>query len=182
MEEKGHIKNNTFKTPENYFNNFNNEIKIRIIEEQLKDKFGNENPFSVPKDYFQTFSVELKKETQRKARVIQILKPYISIAAGIIIIFGIWQIIFSNIDKINTVAEINDTTMIENNINFDDIEFDDLNENIDKYLDGEDIIAVINYEEEPEQEIDVNVDEDEISEYLIDYIDEADFEEILASL
>ncbi len=181
MEEKEHI-NNTFKTPENYFSNFNNEIQIRIIEEQLKDKFGNKNPFSVPKDYFQNFSVELTKEAKRKTRVIQMLKPYISIAAGIIIVFGIWQIILSNIDKVNAVAEINDTTIIENNINFDNIEFDDLNENIDDYLADEDIIAVMDFEEEPELEIDVNVDEDEISEYLIDYTDEADFEEILASL
>lgn len=176
MKQKGHIKSNSFKTPENYFSNFSKDLQVRISEEKLKDKFGNENSFSVPKDYFKNFSVNLK--ANKKRNVFQLLKPYISIAAGIIIVFGIWQIILSNFDN-NAFVKNNDSITIEKNNNFEDVEFAD---NIDYYIDELDLASIQDINFGDEEDVNIDANDDEISEYLIDYADDTDFDEILASL
>jgi len=181
MKKEQTIKDTKFKIPENYFQNFNDELLIRIIEENLKDRYGNNNPFTVPENYFNLFSVKLETKTNKTGKVIQILKPYLSIAAGILLILGLWQVILTNTNNDNITAETIDT-INNNTLNFDNIELADLSETVDDYIDNEDVYDVVNSEEDTEQEIELNASEDEISDYLIDYADENDFDEILASL
>ncbi len=106
MKKSTDIQNNGFNTPHNYFENFNTELQTRIIEEQLKDKFGNKNPFSVPVNYFQNITANIKESKKPSVKIIQLLKPYLSIAAGILFVFGIWQVLLTNIDNSKQITII----------------------------------------------------------------------------
>lgn len=188
MKKSTNINDSGFKTPENYFKNFDVELQIRIIEEYLKERFGNKNPFTVPKNYFQTFSVNLKTAGTSSGKVIQMLKPYLSIAAGIIIVFGIWQLLLTNIDspvsiteQADTVIE-NNTILSDNTINLDDVEEVELNEEFETYISEADANTLIEYTQEENNEFEVDASTEEIYDYLIDYADDEDYDAILASL
>ncbi len=91
-------KNNTnpYRVPEGYFKNFNNKIDPEtFLSLQI-------NPFKTPDNYFENFTFHLfKKRKQRIKRL-----SFISIAASIALIFGVWSsnnIPFSN-NKINDVS------------------------------------------------------------------------------
>ncbi|MCF6366476.1 MAG: hypothetical protein L3J35_09785 [Bacteroidales bacterium] len=189
MKKTNNIQNNGFKTPENYFKNINDELQIRIAEEQLKKRFGNKNPFSVPENYFFSFSVNIKDEQKPERKIIQSLKPYFSIAAGIILIVGIWQILLTNIDNsetisnvIDTVTENNPDIFANNTLNFEDIDTTDLNTEVENIIYENDANSLIAFTEDNFDNYEIDVDDESISEYLIDYADDEDYEEILASL
>lgn len=189
MEQSNNIQNNGFKTPDNYFENFNRELETRMIEENLKDRFGNKSPFTTPKNYFINFSVHINHTKKSSLKVIQLLKPYLSIAAGIIIIFGIWQILLTNIDnsrhvadKIDTIKKNNSILLSENTLNLDDIETSELNEQFETYIDESDATSLAEYNEKETERFEINATEEEISDYLMDYADDDDYAEILASL
>ena len=189
MKKPTNIQDNGFKTPENYFENFNHELETRMIEENLKERFGNKNPFTVPKNYFLNFSVHLNRTKKSSGKVIQMLKPYLSIAAGIIIMFGIWQILLTNIDssehvagKIDTITTNNTVLLSDNTLNLDDVEISDLNEQFETYIDESDATALFVYTEEETESFEIDATEEEIYDYLMDYADDEDYAEILASL
>ncbi len=182
-------KHTGFKTPENYFDNFNNELQTRMIEENLKERFGNKNPFTVPKRYFLNFSMNLNQSKESSGKLIQLIKPYFSIAAGIVIMFGIWQILLTNIDnsqqvtnKIDTIKTDNTIFLSNNILNLDDIEISDLNEQFETYIDESDASALLVYTEDETESFNIDATEEEIYEYLMDYTDNEDYTEILASL
>lgn len=188
MKKINNIQKNGFKTPENYFQNFNEEIQIRIIEEKLKDRFGKKNPFIVPNNYFKNFSVE-KEEAKSSGKIIQMLKPYLSIAAGIILLLGFWQIVLMNIDsnenKISDIRSNNKTKteiLAGNTLNFEDIDIFELKESADEYINEIDESSIIDYTSEKTINLEIDASEDEITDYLIEYLDENEFDEVLASL
>jgi len=155
VKKTNNIQGNGFKIPENYFQNFNEELQIRIIEEKLKEKFGNKNPFSVPDNYFSGFSVNVNKEQKSKGKIIQLLKPYFSIAAGIILILGIWQVLLVNIDNSKTISNIidtikdNNTEITANNIlNFENVDTFDLNNEVENIIYEADANSLIAYTED----------------------------------
>ncbi len=84
---------NKFKTPEGYFDNFNERLIDKIIKED--SLIPKEDGFAVPKDYFESFNTKISnKVNQKQPRVIH-LKPYkkyyyaaASIAA--ILLFSFW--------------------------------------------------------------------------------------------
>lgn len=172
MKKNKDIQKSGFKIPDNYFNNFNEDLKIKIIEDQLKEKFGNKKPFTIPNNYFENFSVKVEKE-KAPQKIIKLLKPFISIAAGIILIFGVWQFILTNIPENNNFA----------NNNLNKVEETNRLNDLDCYIEDIDLFSIGDIDnEENEESLNIDISEEEISDYLIDYTDEDDFEEILASL
>ncbi|NPA68670.1 MAG: hypothetical protein GXO50_08685 [Chlorobi bacterium] len=173
-------KENAFKIPEDYFNNFSRELETRISEEKLKKQFGNKNPFTVPENYFENFSIKI---TNHKTKIIQIIKPVISVAAGIIVIFALWQIIFTKINHENNIAgNITDTNKIVNKINNTNIKYSE-NE-IDIYINELDINTIYEYTENNEQDdYEITDRNDEtVYQYFVDYADDNDYTELIAEL
>jgi hypothetical protein len=91
-------------------------------------KIKKENPFRVPENYFEDFSARLqmkldaeKMEAQKKpGRIIQILKPALSIAAGFALLFTLayWplKLITPNQQANNTNIEIDLNEMLYANM------------------------------------------------------------------
>ena len=109
-------KNNSFGVPKDYFDSLNDQIHSKISEEKLKDEYGDENPFIVPKNYFKDFNVKILNRNTSK--IIKVLKPYLSIAAGILLIFTIWQVTLSILEN---RERITDNT--ENNLYTEDMQY-----------------------------------------------------------
>lgn len=177
------LKNNNktgLKTPENYFDSFSEEIKVKVSEEKIKQKFGNNNPFSVPGNYFENF-VAKKENIKKKVKIIEILKPYLSIAAGLVIVVGLWQFILTKTKTEQTAIKTEETS-VNNEFYFEDIDISEINQTAENYIYNEDIIAISGFFENTEKEIQINVTEEEISDFLSDYTDDYDVNEILASL
>ncbi len=177
-------KNNAFKVPENYFDNFSEELETRIAEENLKKKFGNKNPFGIPENYFNNFKVQIKKQ-----KIIQILKPWFSAAAGIIIVFALWQFVLSGLfNQKNTALKvdslkINDVSFIAvNKIQFDNIDTTYIEPEINAYIDESDIESLVILSETENPELEMTEDEEIVYDYYIDYSDDVDYSEFLADL
>jgi len=178
-------KKNSFKVPENYFDNFSKELETRISEENLKKQFGNKNPFTVPENYFETFSVN-KKNPERK--IVRLITPWLSAAAGIIIIFALWQFLLTEVDK-NKHAETNDTLIsthlnffADNQIQIDENDIKYLEPEINAYIDETDANRLYEYSNDDTSEEMINTDEETVYEYFIDYADDNDYTELLADL
>ncbi|MDO6802270.1 hypothetical protein Q4595_07390 [Wenyingzhuangia sp. 1_MG-2023] len=105
---------NPFKTPENYFKTFSEDIHTSIIEEQFPTQTG----FSVPTNYFKEFKVNTKP-----SRIIQLI-PYISIAAAILVGFFIFNNNSQNL-------QLSDEEVIQYLTYQDDIEYNEIINNID---------------------------------------------------
>ncbi|RLD51527.1 MAG: hypothetical protein DRI94_05805 [Bacteroidetes bacterium] len=179
-------KNNAFNVPENYFDTFAAELEARISEENLKNQFGNRNFFSVPENYFKNFKVQMNP---KKGKIIQLIKPWLSAAAGIIIIFALWQFLLTDIINTNKQAQnhdslqTNNSTVIANNtLSIDDIDIKYLDPEINAYIDEADANTIYEYTDDSEQETVTNTDDETIYEYYIDYADDNDITELLADL
>ncbi len=179
-------KNNAFNVPENYFESFSLELESRISEENLKKKFGNKNPFRVPINYFENFTVQLNS---KKGKIIQLLKPWLSAAAGIIIIFALWQFLLTDIINTNKQAQnhdslqTNNSSFIANNtLNIDDIDIKYLDPEVNAFIDETDASQIYEYTNEDSSEETVNPEDESTYEYFIDYADDNDFTELLAEL
>lgn len=84
---------NKFKTPEGYFDNFNERLMDKIIEEE--SLLPKEDGFAVPKDYFESVNTKISnKVNQKQPRVIQLkqYRKYYFAAASVaaILLFGFW--------------------------------------------------------------------------------------------
>lgn len=88
-----------FRVPDNYFDNFSFRLQLKMdelnnISPELS-KIKKEVPFGVPVNYFDNFSVrlQLKLEAEKvavpnpKNRIVQFLKPALSLAASFALIF-----------------------------------------------------------------------------------------------
>lgn len=180
MLEDNNIKNkNAFQVPENYFDNLGAVIETKIAEEKIIESFGKELPFSVPKNYFTKLSdsiIDTKiTANNNSSNIFQILKPYLSIAAGLLIVFGIWQVILSNFENENPISN---NKITANKINIKNTSIEVLlsdtvtqNEVADDiaYDSDEELIASVVYSENTDSEV---PDNDATVEYLADYSDD----------
>ncbi len=177
-------KENTFRVPEKYFEDFNKEIKTKISEEYLKQNIGKENPFIVPEDYFENFSPEIFRNKKRaKGKVIKLLKPWFSAAAGIIVIFALWQFLLTNTDIYK--ANNKNIPKTENSQNLAEINNNDLQylePEIDAYINEVDINNIYEYTNDDSDKNTEYTDNDAVYEYFIDYTDDYEYTEIIAEL
>ena len=191
MKNFNNINNNSaFKVPENYFENFSQKIETRIFEENIKKQFGNKNPFNVPENYFENFKSDIFGKRKNKfARIIKITRPWLSAAAGIIIIFTLWQFLLTGIENKNNHAEDNDSLKSENtfvianyqsDINTIDIKY--LEPEINAYIDEADVDQIYEDVNEDNSEVKINSDDEIVYQYFIDYADDNDYTELLADL
>lgn len=180
-------KTNSYGVPENYFESLTDQIQTRISEEKLKEEYGNKNPFIVPENYFRNFSIN--KPNNKLTGVIQMLKPYLSIAAGIILVLVIWQITLSVLDSKKTITEFNDNDFYDQNIqyaeifDFSDIDSAEMEMKIADYIEDTDANSLIAYTYEETDEITNSTEQEAAYEYFIDYSDDySDYEDILAEI
>ncbi len=188
MKKTFNISDNGFSIPENYFESISEDIQTKINEENLNRRFGKKIPFSVPLGYFNNISAETFTEKKPAIQLYHKLKPYLSIAAGIIIIFGIWQLLLTNIDpdttkfsKLNTDTSKYLNTDSNNKLTLNDINMTDISNELDLYIDNTDELTLIEISNEEEVK-NIEIDSEEIYNYLMDYADESEFNEIIAGL
>lgn len=110
---KENIQNtNPFTAPENYFDNFSSEMIIKISEENIKEIAGTKSPFKVPENYFENSEQEINQKIERLIKIkknpIYAIKPYLAIAASLIVVFMLWQIMLNNI---KTPKKVNNNTI-----------------------------------------------------------------------
>ena len=78
-------KNNEFpfKTPEGYFDSFQNELMAKLSEENVE--IPRDRAFEVPDNYFETFNHKLKSKLDKEPKVIQFspFKKLIAVAASV---------------------------------------------------------------------------------------------------
>ncbi len=180
-------KKNAFKTPENYFEKFQDDIQIKICEEKISEYFGKSNPFTVPEDYFEKLNEEItqriKREPGQSRNLYQILKPYIAIAASILIIFGLWRGFLNLSDTVvnDTPINIKEAVLIKDDGNNIEIVISDslaVKEHIDEYIsdESEEVLAELIDADTDTDTVDVEfafTDEDSelIAEYIADNLD-----------
>lgn len=181
-------KNNSFEIPENYFEDFTKELQTKISEENLKEKFGNDNPFVIPVNYFENFYVNIKKD-RTIGKTIQLLKPYMAIAAGIVLVFVIWQVVLTSLDNSQPITETSDSTHIEDNIlladiiDFSDIDSEVIENEFDIYIGESDENTIFSLSNIEENKLTLDIDEEAIYEYFIDYSDDIiEYAEVIAQL
>jgi hypothetical protein len=179
-------KNNTFKVPEDYFDDFTREMQTKIAEENLKSTYGNENPFSVPENYFE--DLRIKKEKRLSIGTRQKLRPYLAIAASIVFVFIIWQIALNALDNDTKVVDVDTVVMEEQslyagNIDLSDIDQTDLENEFNIYLNETDLSTIISMTDTTTNGFELNIEKEAIYDYLIDYSDDlSEYDEILAQL
>ena len=112
-----------FKTPENYFNTFEEQL---LSELKLKEQVSNSG-FNEPKDYFNNFKVDLSEVKPSEPKVIPLFNKktmlfVTSIAAAFILLLTIP----SNNNELNFASLDNDT--IEDYLLISDFESSELND------------------------------------------------------
>lgn len=160
MEKNEH--KNGFKSPENYFEDFEDRLFNKLSE----DKLPKESGFKVPEGYFDQLDQSLilnAKNSEKKTKVIPLLSwktlSYaVAIAACAIIIFSI---VPSN-NSIQSIDTIN-VTSIENYI-----------EDGNLIIDYTDLASLLEEEDFKSNSSESNLlSEESIEEYLLDYIDDS---------
>jgi hypothetical protein len=151
---------NKFKTPEGYFDNFNERLMEKIDKED--SLIPKEDGFSVPKDYFESFNPKIsEKVNQEQPRVIQLksYRKYYYAAASIaaILLFGFW------------FSQDNQTQ-----VNFDDLanaELDAYFEKTDLNFNSYELAEVININEVSILDI-TETDNTEENKMILEYLDD----------
>ena len=142
-------KKETYKLPEDYFEEFQKQLQAQIEFEQVlgtDKKWG----FIVPEDYFSTLSQKLTQIPSSPQPKTLKLKPRywpaISIAAAALLIFGLW---INNIDNTTNSLEVEDIAA------YLDTESSDLyTEDIVSLLSEEDLnIIVLNDDPQADEDI-----------------------------
>jgi hypothetical protein len=162
---------NPFRLPENYFEQFSEDLQIRISEEKLEEKFGKKNPFSVPNNYFENldFTSFNKKQTflPNKTKFSILIKTSFSIAAGVILFFAVRFLFFDQ----NTSKNTANYSISSDSLKPTEI---DIYEDIDEST----IVAVFS-EENKKETISPTISDEEMLNYVADYSDES---ELIAAL
>jgi len=176
--------NEMFKVPQNYFEDLSSEIRIKILEDGLKENYGSKSPFSVPKWYYESIDPESYKVSKKS--IVHFLKPYISIAAGIILIAGIWQIIAVNLDlKDNSTtnfdsSKVKDSLYVEFVVDLTKIDTTEIDKKAELYLYEMDNESVYGITETENQKTTETEDQDEsIYDYFVDYDSGMDYIDFL---
>lgn len=93
-------KNNPFGTPNGYFDNFSRDLESKIAEKRIAEKCGKKLPFTHPMDYFEELTEKLSNKTYNKTdkrgRILRMFAPYAAAAAGLILIFSLWNVLLQN--------------------------------------------------------------------------------------
>lgn len=140
---KRSLKISGFKTPDKYFENFEEELSVRMNEEKLPQKAG----FSIPDDYFgnledRVIATVINKKEQNKV-ILLFRKKYFGYAAAIAACLVIGTMIFNSTQNKSTLDTIQ--------IGLIDKYIDDGNLNMDlydltSYLQFQDIPTTIDFE------------------------------------
>ena len=166
-------KNNGFKIPENYFEEFKEKLMFKLSEEKsvlLNTDNHQDEGFTVPKDYFETLTDKIIVKVDTKETKVVTLHPYrnyylaaMSVAAIALLVFGLnW----------NTTEEVTFDTLVGNDIDsyFEDYELDFTDNELAELLPMHNVeISDMVYQ---------GINEDKIVEYLNDTIE--DFHELNA--
>jgi len=159
-------KNNPFKTPEDYFEGFNEKLQSKLSEESIS--LPKQEGFTIPHGYFDSLNGKILNKIERTETKVVQLNPFkkyyyvaASIAAMVLLIFGLnW----------NTTEELSFETLAEADIEsyFENNTFD---------LSAYEIAEVIPLDELEINDMLTNRLEDE---NIVDYLDENtdDFEEL----
>lgn len=146
-----------------------NKTKINNLKES--EKYQKENPFKVPENYFADFPGKIRSKINMDASKgvtrskLMILKPYISIAASFLILFGFWYLFLSKgISYKNLSNDNTETALTEMDYFIEELKQEELFEiftNIDTF----DIYNTA-YNEEEMAEILYDIDDSIIIEAL----------------
>ena len=159
-------KENGFSTPKNYFNSIEENIELKLSEDNLK----KENGFKIPDSYFTDLEDTILAKvtsTEKETKVIsfkeRILKMIpIAAAASIILFIGLNSFIFNKTEELtldslsdndmeywldsnalttnDIVMVLNDDLLAENDFSFATIE----DENIEDYINSIDNTSILN--------------------------------------
>jgi len=179
MAKLSDIKNqNPFRTPDDYFDDFQRDIETRIAEEHIRNLCGRENPFVVPAHYFEMTSNNLRPK--HKPKIFSILKPIFAAAAALIFGLLIWNITVSKTEQLITTAHI-EVSDYKLNIKSEFIIDQELQDVIiEEYLADVDENLVAEYFNEEDSVFGTEHTEttdDEIVEYLTDYLAYSEIED-----
>lgn len=117
--------------------------------EEFNDKYKKKNPFSVPEGYFDTLNDKITERIKaegkpQKIRLIQMLKPYLGLAAVFLIALFVVQVIFPHIvDKKRMLVRTGETGIVATVVKEDAEEmefapyFEPTNDEIIEYLEME---------------------------------------------
>ncbi len=178
-------KKNAFKTPENYFDNFQDDLQIRISEEKISEYFGKNNPFVVPENYFKEIDKEInqriKREPGKSRNLYQQIKPYLTLAASVIIIFGVWRAFLNLSENYNKkeTDKISEVLVIQDNQDGIELIIKDtavVEKHIEEYIsdESETVIADMIVDEADSIVINFEFNDDDselIAEYIADNLD-----------
>jgi hypothetical protein len=135
----------------------------------LLSKIKKETPFSVPDGYFDDLAsrIEVKATTSNKPhatiRFLHAARPYIAIAASIVLIFSVWLIFSPKLSTKTEISNLNTDTMIE----MSDLNLLNINEN--------ELMQIIS-DEQTKENVNVASDSEALIEYLSDQ--QIDYSEI----
>jgi len=154
-EKSHHIKSTGYKTPDNYFESFDEKILSKLNIENSLDAI-KDTGFKVPKDYFKSLDTAIldKSLNEKESKVVQLFSKknliYISsIAAAILLLFGL--------------------SILESKPTFDNLEI----ETVEDYFINEPIssyeMASLLTDEQLEKEliIDYSFNQDSLEDYLL---------------
>ncbi|MBT0608156.1 hypothetical protein [Aequorivita echinoideorum] len=155
--------NPKFKTPEGYFENFEESIFLRIAEE----KFPKQTGFTVPKNYFESFDDRiLNRATHKKPKVLPLFKKqylgYVAaIAACTVLLISIFNKQEISSADFNSIDSASISSYIEDG-------------NLD--VDIEDVMAILDTDELGSLDFQDEIfSQENLEEYLIQRIDDNDF-------
>jgi hypothetical protein len=112
-----HIKSTGFKTPQNYFESFDDQI-FNVLKKENQLEAIKTSGFKVPTDYFETFDDELISHITNDTKIVPLFSwkkvAYLSgIAAALVVMFSL---LFNNTNDWNKI----ETASIENYLTEED--------------------------------------------------------------
>jgi len=114
---------NKFKTPEGYFENFNDRLMARLHEDTTDSVIPKNDGFGVPEGYFEDFTVKLSADIDGKETKVIALRSYRKYLFAAAFIAALFVLVF--------ILDLGET---------DEVDFDTLaNTEIDAYFDANDI-------------------------------------------
>lgn len=123
MEKFKKTQKSPFKVPKNYFDDLNEELDVKILE----DSFSKENGFKMPENYLSHFSVHTKE-----SKVILFNYTFFAkIAAAIILLVSITFMITKNNSSNTNLSALNETDLnywMDDELDYNDLNYTDLEE------------------------------------------------------
>lgn len=129
----------------------------------ILDNLNKDNPFKTPDGYFENLSstIEQTIETsENKKTAVYYLKTWGSIAAGFLLLVGLWQFILNNVLENNqdgNLANTEQTNAYEDYIVYS--------------IDDESLLEYIAMNNETEEETNTEIDKEDLLNYLAEDVD-----------